>query len=205
MKLLGLSGSPAKNSNSRTLSAVKQVVEFAKTYDSRINDETINVRDLNIELCDGRNPALYEGDTKNLINKIVQADALVLGTPVYRGSYTGILKNVFDIIPNDALVGKPVGIVVTASTQHHYLSIEHGIKPLLGFFHAHALPGGVYLSSHHYQDHVLVDERAIERLHQLGESIIEFAKHIPHDRSKVTGASGPDIPWESRLKGSNTL
>jgi len=164
MKLLGLSGSPAKNAASRTLSAVKQVVEFAQSHDTAINVETINVRDLDIELCDGRDPALYEGDTKELIDKIVTADALVLGTPVYRGSYTGILKNVFDVIPNDALVGKPVGIVVTGSTQHHYLSIEHEIKPLLGFFHAHALPGGVYLTPEHYKDSVLVDEGALERL-----------------------------------------
>jgi len=116
MNLLGLSGSPSRNAASRTLSAVKQTVEYAHAQDSVIHMETINVRDLDVELCDGRDPALYEGDTKTLIEKIVTADALILGTPVYRGSYTGILKNVFDVIPNDALVGKPVGIVVTGST-----------------------------------------------------------------------------------------
>jgi len=205
MNLLGLSGSPAKNAASRTLSAVKQVVEYAQAQDNVINMETINVRDLDIELCDGRDPALYEGDTKTLIDKIVAADALILGTPVYRGSYTGILKNVFDVIPNDALVGKPVGIVVTGSTQHHYLSIEHEIKPLLGFFHAHALPGGVYLTPEHYNDSVLVDEGALERLQQLAIAIVQFVKHVPNDRNLLAGASGPEIPWESRMKGANKL
>jgi MsuE subfamily FMN reductase len=205
MNLLGLSGSPARNAASRTLNAVKQAVEFAHQQDSSIIAETINVRDLDIELCDGRDPAMYEGDTKSLIQKIVTADALILGTPVYRGSYTGILKNVFDVIPNDALVGKPVGIVVTGSTQHHYLTIEHEIKPLLGFFHAHALPGGVYLIPEHYCDRVLVDEGALERLQQLSTAIVQFVNHQPNDRNLLTGASGPDIPWESRLKGANKL
>jgi len=205
MNLLGLSGSPAKNAASRTLNAVKQTIEYAHQLDPSISLETINVRDMDIELCDGRDPALYEGDTKSLIDKIVAADALILGTPVYRGSYTGILKNVFDVIPNDALVGKPVGIVVTGSTQHHYLSIEHEIKPLLGFFHAQALPGGVYLTPEHFNDRVLVDEGALERLNQLATSIIQFVKHIPNDRKALTGASGPEIPWESRLKGLNKL
>lgn len=91
MNLLGLSGSPSRNAASRTLSAVKQTVEYAYTQNSAIRMETINVRDLEIELCDGRDPALYEDDTKKLIDKIVAADALILGTPVYRGSYTGIL------------------------------------------------------------------------------------------------------------------
>ncbi len=205
MKLLGLSGSPAKNAGSRTLNAVMQVVQFACEENGSIQAETINVRDMNIELCDGRDPALYEGDTKQLINKIVKADALVLGTPVYRGSYTGILKNVFDVIPNNALVGKPVAVLVTGSTHHHYLSIEHEIKPLLGFFHAHVLPGGVYLSGESYTDNVLVDEGAIERLHQLAVALVTFAKNIPQDKHSIVGASGPEIPWESRLKGSNKL
>jgi len=205
MNLLGLSGSPSRNAASRTLSAVKQAVEYAHAQDSVTHMETINVRDLDVELCDGRDPALYEGDTKKLIDKIVAADALILGTPVYRGSYTGILKNVFDVIPNDALVGKPVGIVVTGSTNYHYLTIEHEIKPLLGFFHAHALPGGVYLTPEHYNDSVLVDEGALERLKQLATAILQFAKHVPNDRNLLVGASGPEIPWESRMKGANKL
>ncbi len=205
MNLLGLSGSPARNAASRTLNAVKQAVKYAHQEDPNISMETINVRDLDIVLCDGRDPALYEGDTKTLIDKIVAADALILGTPVYRGSYTGILKNVFDVIPNDALVGKPVGIIVTASTQHHYLSIEHEIKPLLGFFHAHALPGGVYLTSDYYRDGVLVDEGALERLRQLSTAIVQFVKHVPNDRELLAGASGPEIPWDSRMKGTHKL
>ena len=205
MNLLGLSGSPAKNAASRTLNAVKQAIKYAHEQDSSIHMETINVRDLDIELCDGRDPDLYESDTKILIKKIVNADALILGTPVYRGSYTGILKNVFDVIPNDALVGKPVGIIVTGSTQHHYLTIEHEIKPLLGFFHAHALPGGVYLTPEHFNDSELIDEGALERLQQLATAIVLFVKHVPNDRNLLTGASGPEIPWESRLKGVNKL
>lgn len=205
MKLLGLSGSPSKNANSRTLSAVNQVMIFAKEHDDSLQTQTLNIRDLEIEFCDGRDPALYEGDTKNLIEKIIEADALIVGTPVYRGSYTGILKNVFDIIPNNALVGKPVGIVVTGSTQHHYLAIEHEIKPLLGFFHAHPLPGAVYVSREHYSDNVLVDEGALERIHQLANAVVEFTKIIPNNRDSLVGASGPEIPWESRLKGSNSL
>ena len=205
MNLLGLSGSPAKNAASRTLNAVKQSVEYAHQQDPSIQMETINIRDLDIVLCDGRDPALYEGDTKILIDKIVAADALILGTPVYRGSYTGILKNVFDVIPNDSLVGKPVGIVVTGSTEHHYLAIEHEIKPLLGFFHAHALPGGVYLTSQHFNDNVLVDEGAMERLNQLSTAIVRFVQHIPNDKQLLAGASGPEIPWESKMKGANKL
>lgn len=203
MNLLGLSGSPARKSSSRTLDAVEKVLGFAKEYDESVTTHTINIRDFDVQFCDGRDPALYEGETKEIIDKIIAADALVLGTPVYRGSYTGILKNVFDIIPNNALVGKPVGIVATGSTHHHYLAIEHEIKPLLGFFHAHALPGGVYANSDHYSNNVLVNEGVLERLHQLARALIDFTKLIPAERNLLVGASGPAIPWESLLKGSH--
>ena len=99
MKLLGLSGSPSRNTNSRTLGAVNLVMEFAREQDSSLQAETLNIRDLDIEFCDGRDPSLYEGETKSLIEKIVGADALVLGTPVYRGSYTGILKTYLILFP----------------------------------------------------------------------------------------------------------
>lgn len=204
MKLLGLSGSPAKKSSSRTLSAVDKALSFAKAYDETVHARSINIRDLDVQFCDGRDPALYGGDTKEVIDQITDADAIILGTPIYRGSYTGILKNVFDIIPNNVLVGKPVGIVVTGSTQHHYLAIEHGIKPLLGFFHAHALPGGVYAHSNHYAENVLVNEDILERLDQLAKALVDFTKLIPADRNILVGASGPVIPWESLLKGSHS-
>ena len=76
---------------------------------------------------------------------------------------------------------------------------------MLGFFHAHALPGGVYLTPEHYNDRVLVDGGALERLHQLSLAIVQFLKHVPNDRNLLAGAAGPEIPWESRMKGTNKL
>ncbi|MCI0354597.1 MAG: NAD(P)H-dependent oxidoreductase, partial [Acidobacteria bacterium] len=43
-----------------------------------------------------------------IIDSIQSADLLVVGTPIYRGSYTGAFKHVFDLVRQDALAGKPV-------------------------------------------------------------------------------------------------
>lgn len=185
MKLLGLSGSPT--SRSKTLLAVEKAVEFAKQWDPTIVAEIINIRDMDIGFCDGRDPSLYEGDTRRLIDTIVGADALIIGTPMYRGSYTGILKNVFDIIPNDALYGKWVGIVATGASDHHYLATEHEIKPLLGFFYAHVVPGCVYANNEHYSDQALIDEGVLAGLNELARSLIELTKRIPEEMRGLTG------------------
>ena len=98
MKILGVSAGPKQSS--KTLIAVNAAIEYAKVQQSDVDVELINVCERDIQFCDARDPRTYTGDTKQLIDKIVEADALIFGTPIYRGTYTGILKNVFDLIPS---------------------------------------------------------------------------------------------------------
>jgi len=198
MRLLGLSGGLSL----KTLVAIEKALEFAKQYDSTVDVEALNIGEYDVQFCDGRDPAKYEGDSKLVIDKIVEADAVLIGTPMYRGTYTGLLKNVFDLIPNDALLGKPVGLIATGGSDHHYLAIEHELKPIMGFFLAHVLPGGVYANNEHYSDGDLVGEDILERLEQLARSIVNFAKIIPSDRLSIVGALGPTI-YRKSLKKSD--
>ncbi|KAF3999621.1 NAD(P)H-dependent oxidoreductase [Glaciimonas immobilis] len=191
MKLLGLSGSPSvKPRCSKTLIAIEMAMEFAGKFNPSVSTEIINLRDHDVQFCDGRNPEEYEGVTQEIIKKIQAADGLLVATPMYRGSYTGILKNIFDIIPNDALAGKPVGLIATAASDHHYLALEHELKPLLGFFHAFVLPGSVYINNDHYSEKTLIDVGIIDRLRQLGEGVVRLYEHLPQE---ALGASGPVI------------
>lgn len=192
MKLVGLSGSPTERS--KTLLAIEVAVEHVADAYPSVETEIVNVRDYDVQFCDGRDPAKYEGDTRRVIDKIVEADALIVGTPMYRATYTGILKNVFDLIPNDALHGKPVGIVATGGSDHHFLAIEHELKPLIGFFQGLALPGGVYAKNEDYENGALVSEGVIRSLRQLAGSVVEFAER-PTDR--LVGSAGPTIRRES--------
>lgn len=79
-----------------------------------------------------------------ILDRIERADVLVVGTPVYRASYTGILKHLVDLIDQKALRGTPVLVAATGGSDHHSLVIEHGMKPLFAFFQAAVLPVGVY-------------------------------------------------------------
>ncbi len=198
MRLLGLSGGLSL----KTLVAIEKALKFAKQYDGTVDVEALNIGEYDVQFCDGRDPAKYEGDSKLVIDKIVEADAILVGTPMYRGTYTGLLKNVFDLIPNDALLGKPVGLIATGGSDHHYLAIEHELKPIMGFFLAHVLPGGVYANNEHYSNNDLVSEDILERLDQLARSIVNFAKIIPSDRLSIVGALGPTI-YRKSLKKSN--
>jgi MsuE subfamily FMN reductase len=187
MKLLGISGSL---SGGKTLKAVKQAVEFAELH-ANIETEIINLRDYDLQFCDGRVPWSYVGDTKILIDKIIKADAYIVGTPIYRGSLTGALKNVFDLIPNDALRGKIIGFIATGGTYHHYLAIEHQLNPLANYFRAHVVPGGVYAHNDHFENGEITDGDIVSRLKTLGTSVVDL-----HQRIGIGGThlEQPDIP-----------
>lgn len=189
MKLLGISGSPS--TPSKTLLVVEAVVGHARSSHPGTDASVINLRDRDVILSDGRDPADYEGDTRAVIDEVIAADALVVGTPMYRGGYTGRLKNLFDVLPNDALEGKPVGLVATGGSDHHFLAIEHELKPLVGFFRAYAVPGAVYAHDGHFADGALVDEGIRARVGQLADTLVEFATRMPRT---LYGADGPQIP-----------
>lgn len=94
---------------------------------------------------------------------VEQADVLVVATPVYRGSYTGLFKHFFDFIHQDALVDKPVLLAATGGSERHALVIDHQLRPLFSFFQARTLPLGVYATDPDFADYRLQNAALIER------------------------------------------
>lgn len=79
-----------------------------------------------------------------IVRRVETADLLVVGTPVYRGSYTGALKHLFDLVDRRALAGKTVILAATGGSRLHGLVLEHQLRPLFGFFGAFTCPTTVY-------------------------------------------------------------
>lgn len=77
--------------------------------------------------------------------RVVQhADLLIVASPVYRASYTGILKHLFDLVDKDVMRGRSAVLVATGGTPLHGLVMEHQFRPLMGFFGIHTAPTTVY-------------------------------------------------------------
>ena len=97
------------------------------------------------------------------LTAVEQADVLVVATPVYRGSYTGLFKHFFDFIHQDALIDKPVLLAATGGSQRHALIIDHQLRPLFSFFQARTLPLGIYATDEDFVDYRLKNDALIER------------------------------------------
>ena len=94
---------------------------------------------------------------------VEQADVLVVATPVFRGSYTGLFKHFFDFVDQDALIDKPVLLAATGGSERHALMIDHQLRPLFSFFQACTLPLGVYATDKDFADYRLQNEALIQR------------------------------------------
>ena len=103
------------------------------------------------------------GTVEQELLAVEQADILVVATPVYRGSYTGLFKHFFDFIHQDALIDKPVLLAATGGSERHALVIDHQLRPLFSFFQARTLPLGIYATDKDFADYRLQDEALIER------------------------------------------
>jgi FMN reductase len=102
-----------------------------------------------------------------ILDAIARADTVLLATPVYRGTYTGALKNLLDLLPVDALQNKPVALVAMGATDHHHLGADWQLRAVLAWFGALVLPTSVYLTSKTHDSEV-----AAQALDQLIDGLL---------------------------------
>ncbi|MFC9612270.1 FMN reductase [Streptomyces sp. NPDC056938] len=81
------------------------------------------------------------------IDAVTAADGLIVVTPVFAASYSGLFKSFFDVIDPDALSGKPVLIAGTGGTARHSLVLEHAVRPLFAYLRAVVVPTAVFAAS----------------------------------------------------------
>ncbi|HJB63692.1 MAG TPA: NAD(P)H-dependent oxidoreductase [Candidatus Microbacterium pullistercoris] len=78
---------------------------------------------------------------------VAAADALLVVTPIFSTSYSGLFKSWLDALDRDALDGTPVLIGATAGTPRHSLAIDYAIRPLFTYLHAEPVTTGVFAAS----------------------------------------------------------
>ncbi len=103
------------------------------------------------------------------LQAIEQADLLIVAAPVYRGSYPGLLKHLFDLIDLNALIDTPVLLAATGGSERHALVLDHQLRPLFSFFQAMTLPIGVYATEADFADYQITSELLKARIRLAAE------------------------------------
>jgi FMN reductase len=147
--IVGFAGS--FSSPSRTRALVQAAVDDAAQR-TGLEGLVFDLGDLGPSLGTAQHLFDLANGARDLVLSLLDADAIVIGSPVYKGSYTGLFKHLFDLIEPEALRGKPTLLTATGGGHRHALVIEHQLRPLFGFFEANVVPTGVYAASSDLQD-----------------------------------------------------
>ena len=174
--LLGIHGTVTNPG--RLHQALESALAAAAAHDSSITTELLHLGDHQISFADGRPPEAYGDDTEKVFEQVTSADMYIIATPIFRASFTGALKNLLDHIPVEGMMGKACGLIGMGATDHHYLTVDTQLRPVLAWFGAHLVPGQVYLKSQHFQDGKLAEPKAIVGLETLGRSVIALHKSL---------------------------
>ncbi|MFJ9520577.1 NADPH-dependent FMN reductase [Kitasatospora sp. NPDC101801] len=83
------------------------------------------------------------------IELFAEADGVVIGTPVYKAAYSGLLKALLDVLPQYALAGKAVLPLATGGSTAHVLAVDYALRPVLtSMWAGHVTQGWFVLDRH---------------------------------------------------------
>ncbi len=176
-----ITGSPSKQSRSAALSEYIA----AHLQDEKYEVKTVHIRDLPAEdlvYANFSSPAIQEAQ-----KKVADADAVIIVSPIYKASYTGILKTFLDLIPEKGLHNKTVLPIATGGTIAHLLALDYVFKPTLSILGATALIHGVYIvdSEVAYTKENEIEFIAEEAEARIKRSLKELGYHLEQTKRSV--------------------
>ena len=155
----------------------------------------IDLRDYDLAFCDGGDE--YPDDVARLKQDIAVAKGLIIGTPVYHGSYSGVLKNALDLLSFREFEGTIWGLLgVAGGGTGAMVTLTH-LRTIGRSLHAWVVPDEVSIPNSRKQfdaDGICIDDGLHERLVNLGRSVARFAylHHAEQTQEFVR-------MWESRF------
>ena len=177
---VGISGSPGARSKSRTL-LERALVALS---DRGATTTLIDLAGLPADALLGRRRA---NEVENALGRVSQATIIVASTPVYRATYSGLLKVFFDLLPVDGLVGKTAIPIATGGSSAHQLVIDHGLRPLFASVGAVTTSTGVYGTDSAFENGVPHDSLVARLDTAIAEAITLSERiHAPTDSSSTT-------------------
>ena len=176
IRVVGVSGSPTDPS--RTTALVQRVsAAFADELGGEV--EVIELATVLPSLATGGyRPSLGEA-ARDALEAVENADLLVVGSPAYRATYSGLFKLFFDYVGQYALVDTPVVLTATGGSDRHALLVEHQMRPLFGFFQALTLPLGIFANERDFTDYQVTSSELDERI------ATSISRALPLVRSRI--------------------
>ncbi|MCX4916223.1 MULTISPECIES: FMN reductase [unclassified Streptomyces] len=200
MKLVVVSAGLSVPSSTRLL-ADRLAAATAGRASGAVDVRVVELRDLAVEIAHNFTNGFPGRGLSAAIDDVTSADGLIVVTPVFSASYSGLFKSFFDVLDKDALVGKPVLIAATGGTGRHSLVLEHALRPLFAYLRAVVVPTGVYAASEDWGAEGLAER--IERAS--GELAVLMSALAGRSAPTVQAPAGTTVPAGSSLPAQGNV
>jgi MsuE subfamily FMN reductase len=160
-RVIVVNGSP--NEDSRTLSLALSLATGLRRI-TPIDLTVIDVYHLGPAFTGAHSRDDLSPEVLSQIEELESADIVIAAGPVFRGSYTGMFKNLFDMVDQYALANKLVILAATGGSDCHALVLEHAMRPLFGFFQANVAPVAYYASAADFDGTLIMNPEIYSRI-----------------------------------------
>ncbi|MER5260146.1 MULTISPECIES: FMN reductase [unclassified Streptomyces] len=153
-----------------------------------VETEVVELRDLAVEIAHNFVTGFPGPELSAAADAVKAADGLIVVTPVFSASYSGLFKSFFDVLTvldKDAIAGTPVLIAATGGTPRHSLVLEHALRPLFAYLRAVVVPTAVYAASEDWGADGLeerIERAAAELADIMRPAAVQEEELIPFER-----------------------
>ncbi|SDC06090.1 FMN reductase [Pelagirhabdus alkalitolerans] len=181
MNILLLSGSTI---GSKTRIAMEHCYKQLKQHSPESEITFIDLADYQLQFSDGRHYLDYDGDTAHVTQSIMNADIIMIGSPIFQASIPGTLKNVFDLLPTDGLRDKVISMIITAGSSKHYLVPMIQLKPILTYMKGSVVDDYVFIEEKDYHLKEIVNDDVFLRIDRLIDDTITQYDALQYTKEK---------------------
>jgi FMN reductase len=165
---VALNGSPSATSKTHAVAALALKIAGGGTI--------VDLGDLDAEGLLGRKESAEVEAAKSAIRG---AQVLIIVSPIYRATYSGLLKVLFDQLGQSALRNIACVLAATGGSDYHYLSVDTGLRPLVASIEGVSAPTAVYLTGQDFDEEGLIGESAQARLAAAVGEAVTIASVLP--------------------------
>jgi FMN reductase len=176
VKIVGIGGSLRPNSYSQI--ALKLAVQRVEALGAEV--EILDLRQMQLPFCDGGKEYPDYPDVKRLQETVSRADGLILATPEYHGSVSGVLKNALDLMSFDQLSGKVTGLISVLGGQSNSNALND-LRIILRWVHGWVIPEQVAIGQAwkaFSSEGKLLDEKLSQRFDQFAQSLVDNTRKL---------------------------
>lgn len=176
VKIVGIAGSLRPNSTSYQALAVAIQRVQALGADVQILD----LRQMQLPFCTGGDEYPGYPDVIKLREAVAEADGLILSTPEYHGSVSGVLKNALDLMSFDQLSGKVTGLISVLGGQSNNNALND-LRIIMRWVHGWVIPEQIAIGQSwkaFSEDGKLLDEKLSQRFDRFAESLVENTRKL---------------------------